>query len=869
MRRLYAFIVTALTLIAIAVINLTGIVDNMNLGIEFKGGFEILYQVLDSNGNEYSDSAKAAATESAAEVIAQRVDIAGVKNPQIEIEEPDYVRITVASKSETGTEDIRQLLSSNAEITFRDSSNNLLATSDELLEINGAKLAYQDGSPIVQLAIADGELWAQITSQVFNSEDPRIIIWLGFEEQYESENEYGFSGDSYADVANNAEAANKIISDATLEEAFDANTTSVIISGSFDAEAAAKMANLIKAGSIDFRLDEVYVSSVGATYGTTAFQASLVAGLIGLIAVCILLISFYGIGGAAASICLVIFVTATLGVYNLLKGEYGPDTIAATVISIGMAVDANIISFERTKDELYRGRPLRKAFDDGNVKSLSSIIDANVTTLIAALALYIFGTRQVKGFATMLIISIFFTVLIMVGLAKLFVSLAAKSSDLQKHPELFGANKKYIPDVEKGETQKYFGKFKNLNIMKHAKKGTIIPFLFIVGSFIVSLGTSAVTYFVNEPNDTNNSNNFEFLNLGLQFHEGTKLYFVSFEEVFSDTELATDETNGFATPEDRVINWFKSTDTSREDGISLLTANDDPYQVTLGSGTLELSEDDSYAYRSILSKYSASYTDGDKSVTYYTISMNWKYELDEDVIELIDNYFEEYSLIFYDEDNDIKLMKVNYSLNFVSPVVAAQTVENALWSLLLASLLIILYVALRYKITYSFAAIIALIHDSLITFAIFALFKIEINIEFVSAILAIIGYSVNDTIVVFDRIREEMATNKEQLDGAKRMEIANTALNETLFRNIITSTSTLLTILALLFFGSEASINFNIAMLIGLIAGVYSTIVIAPYCFLTFETMWEKFKAKNKAKPKTEVKKSNEPSEYVFYGIND
>lgn len=825
MRRLFAFIVLTVTLLTISIMNIPSISDNMNQGIEFKGGFEILYQVLDQDGIEYSDRDKESAVSAAAEVISNRIDIAGVKNPQISTEGDDMIRVTVASKKESETKSIRDLLTSNAEISFRDVNDNLLATADQLLKDNGAVLDYSDGNPVVSLKIKDTTLWEDITRYISTQEDSdnrHIVIWLGYESQYDEVNDYGYSGDSYADISSNPDASNKIVSDATVSQVFYGD---VIITGSFTDELAGKMANMIRAGTINFTLKEISVSSIGATYGNEAFNKSLIAGLIGILAVSVFMIIFYGIAGVASSVALIVYVISTLFGFNLLKGEYGPDTIAATVMAIGMAVDANIISFERIKDELYKGRSLRKAFLEGNKKSLSTILDANITTLIAALSLYVFGTRTVKGFATMLIISIFATMIIMVFLAKFLLSLLCQSKVFQNRQNWFGVKKNNLPDVQKGEGQKYFGRFSNANFMKPAKK-----FAFSSSSFI-ALGLVMIIVY-----------HFALgsgLNLGLQFSQGTKLYFKTADPSFSTTEQVE---SFFVNNEDIAIkpDLIVIGDDSAEVSTALIESNKD----LLDGINAEVSEN---------------------VLKLYTVSVSFKQELSSDVMDYLNEYFSDNKAEFFDLYNN------SYTLNFVSPLVATKTVQNALWSLLIASGFIIIYVAWRFKFTYAAAAIIALIHDSLFMVAAFSLFRIEINIEFVSAVLAIIGYSINDTIVTFDRLRENISeSNIPQLSNNDRIDLVNKSLQQTVGRSILTTISTLLTVISLLIFGSSASFNFNLAMLFGLTAGTYSSIFIAPVLWLWFEKIKDKLiiSRKEKRKDKTVVK-SNEPEEYTFYGIND
>jgi SecD/SecF fusion protein len=823
MRRFIAFIILGITLMTMSIINIPSIGDNMNQGIEFKGGFEILYQVLDQNGSEYTDNEVTSAVSAAAEVISSRIDIAGVKNPLITIEGRDSIRVTVASRSEQETRSIRDLLTSNAEITFRDVDDRLLASADQLLEENGARLDYSEGQPVVALDIRDNDLFQEITAYISglpNPQDRRIVIWLGFNEVYPSGvNEFGFSGDKYKEISQNPQASNKLVSDATVNQTF---FDDVIITGSFSAESAKQIADLILAGTIDFSLQEISVSSVGASYGDEAFNRSLIAGIIGLSAVAALMIYLYGLAGVASAITLFVFVLITLIAFNLLRGEYGPDTIAATVVGIGMAVDANIIVFERIKDELYKGKTLRNAFYEGTRKSLSSIVDANITTLIAGFSLYFFGTRTVRGFATMLIISLFFTMIIVVFLAQLMVSLVAQSQYFQNKPHLFGAKKKYIPDLSKGEARKAYNFFERFNFFKNIKRFIFVP-LIIFGIGVVAIGGFGLA--TGEP-----------LNLGLQFSEGTKLYTRSVNPQFSSV--------------DNVYEFFEN------DPL----INSRPDLVIVGTEVVSLTAIEIEQNRALLE---GAQLDG-LDLTLYTVSVNYKTQLDNDVIDYLNTLF------FDESDKYRELFTSNFTLNFVSPIVAQQTVRNAFFALLIASLLIVIYVAWRFKFSFAASAIIALVHDSLIVFFLFAIFRIEINIEFISAILAIIGYSVNDTIVAFDRLRE----NINEFEGPKithndRVNLVNMSLQQTALRSIITTVSTLLTVVALLIFGSSASVNFNIAMLIGLTAGTYSSVFIAPYFWVLIEDGLEMIKEKYfKSKAKVE-KKSNEPEEYTFYGIND
>ena len=227
-----------------------------------------------------------------------------------------------------------------------------------------------------------------------------------------------------------------------------------------------------------------------------------------------------------------------------------------------------------------------------------------------------------------------------------------------------------------------------------------------------------------------------------------------------------------------------------------------------------------------------------------------------------------------DEWSDIKnklqdkYPEYTFSSSIVSSNVAKNTLYNAAQAMLWAIIAIIAYISARFRWSYSLAAIIALIHDSLIVYALFAIMRLEVNVAFISAILAIIGYSINDTIVSFDRIRENMnARPKSDLTIVDLKEIANKAIKQTVTRSLFTSITTLIAIISLIFFGSSASILFNIAMLIGLIAGTYSSIWVAAYFWIIFENIRIKRLKARVYKPMPKIE--GEPDENIFPGIND
>ena len=436
----------------------------------------------------------------------------------------------------------------------------------------------------------------------------------------------------------------------------------------------------------------------------------------------------------------------------------------------------------------------------------------------------------------------------MVVFNKFIVGLLCKSTIFQDKKHWFGIRKKDIPEVNLKETPKVVGfwdKFKFSKVFKPYNKG-----------FGIFCAVGAVFAIVWQLVFGAGFQSFEAINLGINFSEGTKTYFKTIDSNFATEEGVYDffkvtVTNEFANDEDIVVAI--------------------PDKVIVGEdSTVRLTNSDQVYYKDVLDKYNADYENGYLKV--YTVSITFKTEIDDAVKEYLDEYFTTMMNDLWDYDEEEGLLDIEYNgINFVSPIVGRETVKNALLAVAVAVLLIILYVALRFKLSYSISAIAALGHDALVVIFFFIIFRIEIDIEFISAILSIIGYSVNDTIVTFDRIRElQNEDNEKYVDYEKRLAYTNRALQNTMTRTILTSVSTVIAVIALLVFGSDASINFNIAMTVGLVAGVLSSIYMAPGLFVTLDTKFsaikEKMEKKRASKPK---KKSTEAEEYIFFGIND
>ena len=423
-------IIVMILIISVGALLIKPIINNISYGIDLQGGFEILYNVAPLTEGEELTSDDLQKTYSA---IVKRIDTLGVSEPVITIEGDNLIRVQLPGVS--NEEEARSRISTTAVLTFRDTEDNLLLTSD-ILGRNGAKYNYntQELRHEVALDIDDIEKFYNVTKELSKrgNDNNKIITWLDFDPKT----------DSYESMKSECGLGSmKCISAAYVNEGLSSNT--VTISGSFTKEQAEELADLINSGSLPTKLtEEATPRSVSPTFGEETISKTGIAGIITFVLISLILIFKYRFSGLIGSICLFTYLLLVFILFNAVDGVLTLTGIAALVLGIGMAVDSIIISNERVKDELTRNSKLNIAYKEGNKSSLSSIIDANITTLIAGIVLYIFGESSVRGFATMLIITIFVTVFTCVMLYRLLVSLSVKSGVFKDNPVfLFGKSK--------------------------------------------------------------------------------------------------------------------------------------------------------------------------------------------------------------------------------------------------------------------------------------------------------------------------------------------------------------------------------------------------------------------------------------------
>ncbi len=736
--------IACIFIIALSLTTFIPLLEKTNYGLDLKGGFEVLYEVTPLESDQELNSDMVYNTYKA---ILKRIDILGVSEPEITIEGDNRIRIKLAGV--TNAEEARDTISSTAVLSFRDANDKLLMTSS-VLGGNAKVTTDQYGNPAVSLSIKDTDTFYNVTKKVKDMTNNVIVIWLDYEtgDSYQREKDKcGSLGDS------------KCLSAATVNEAFSSD---VIIQGNFTQKEAESLVELINSGALPTKLTEITSRTVEATYGESSLNNTLFAGVIGLILVSAMMCIIYRFSGFITSMNVILYTLFTFIIFYLIGGVLTLPGIAAMLLGIGMAVDASVISFERIKEQLKIGKSLEEAFEEGNKESFTSIIDANATTIIAAIILFIFGQSSIKGFATVLIITIFVTIGIMVFFSRFVLKQFVKTKFFDDKPNFFiGLNKKKIT-----KSKKLIIPFQKLEFVKTRK------YFFALTIIIIIIGSIFLA--------TNG------LNLGVDFTGGTS--------------------------------------------------------ITVNSNNKEIQE-------YVEEKYTIKKVDENNDSTTIVIEEN----LDKDEISSLANELE-------------TNYQVNTDIFVVSQIVKQELTKNAIYSLILASLGIVIYVSLRFKFNYAISGLIALLHDVVIIILFFAIFKLEVTSIFIAAILTIIGYSINDTIVTFDMIRENYKrnyqnkiTNKDDL-----YDLVNNSVRQTLTRSILTTVTTLLPVICLIFLGAREIVNFNIALFVGFIAGVYSSIFIS-------NQIWVILELRRITKPKKEKKKNkddNEVEELQVKGIN-
>jgi SecD/SecF fusion protein len=518
------------------------------------------------------------------------------------------------------------------------------------------------------------------------------------------------------------------------------------ITGNFDITEAKDLANILKAGKMPARAKIVQEDVVGPSLGQEAINAGLLSFVIALLVVLAFMAFYYNQAGWVADVALFANVFFLMGVLSSLGAVLTLPGIAGIVLTIGLSVDANILIFERVREELHSGMSIKSAVKEGYKNAMSSIIDSNITTLILGIILYVFGNGPIQGFATTLIIGILTSLF-----SAIFITRLIFDGMLEKNK------------VVSFSTKLTENAFKNINInfVGNRKK------YYMLSATIITIG---VIFFLKSG-----------LNFGVDF-KGGRSYIVRFEKDMTTTEVREALATSFGSA---------------------------PEVKTFGKSN-QL-----------------------KITTAYNIEST------------ADNADEEVESKLEEGLSKVKGMPAHkiMSSQKVGENISDDIKQSSVWAMLISCILMFMYIFIRFqRWQFGLGAVAALVHDVLIVLSFYAIFNgvlpfsLEIDQHFIAAILTVMGYSMTDTVVVFDRIREYLnLNNKVVLVGEERKRVINSALNSTLSRTINTSLTIFFVLLAIFIFGGEVIRGFSFALLIGIVIGTYSSICIATPIVIDFD----------------------------------
>ncbi|MBO7729370.1 MAG: protein translocase subunit SecD [Lachnospiraceae bacterium] len=680
-----------------------GSAKNITLGLDLRGGVSITYEVQDKEFTQtdmddtiYKLQLRVAEYSADASVYQEgtdriTVEIPGVYDTQTVIEElgrPGSLQfITYDAKNEDGTVDYTQ---PTVWVTGADVVNAQAGTQSN--QTTGSS------DFVVQLQLGDegAEKFAEATTSHVGD-----IIYIVYD--------------------------GEVVSYPRVQSAITGGNC--VIEGMGSYEAASTLASTIRIGSLNLELEEISSKVVSAKLGDNAVSTSLIAGAIGILLIMIFMIIFYRIPGLAAAISMVFYTAAILLLLNAFNLTLTISGIAGIILSIGMAVDGNVIINARIKEELVAGRSTHEAIRFGFKRSLSAILDGNITTLIVAIVLLIFGSGSVKGFGMTLAIGIVLSVITSLFVSRLLV---------------------YCLYAMGLKAPKFYASVKNTKKKVFDFVGKRVIWFVIAAALIVA-GVATLVI--------NSATGKRAFNYNIEFIGGVST------QVEFDKDYSIDEFN----------------DTMKADISAIINSNDIEGQKVTGTTQYVIKTQD--------------------------IEASVRQEMQDMLVEK------------YGADAE------SFETTYISSSVSKELLRDAYISLLIAAVCMLLYIWIRFrKFKFAISSVIALLHDVLIVVAFFAIFRLSVGNSFIACILTIVGYSINATIVIFDRIRENLKNQAINFDLKK---VINTSVQQSLSRSIFTSATTFVMVLFLYILGVESMRAFAMPLAVGIVAGAFSSIFIS------------------------------------------
>jgi len=699
--------------------------DRMKLGLDVKGG---VYVVMEAQTDLKGEELRTLMEQTQA-VVEERVNQMGLAEPVVTIEGEKRIRVELpgAEDAEAAIAQIGQ----TAQLQF--------ALADGTIVLDGSNV--KDAQ-----AVMDEQSAGYAVALEFDSEGADLF--------YDATS-MAYSGGVDSAIEGVLDKAIMIILDGQIISAPEVNEPisggRCSITGGFTQEEASNLAALIRGGALPVELVEINSSVQSAKIGYNALEMSVYAGIIGLVLILVLMVVAYRAMGIAADLALLLYVVIVLNVLSAMGSVLTLPGIAGIILSVGMAVDANVVIFSRIREEIVAGKTVRVAAQTGFKRAMSTIIDSQVTTLIAAVILYQVGTSAVKGFAFTFMLGIVASIFTAVVVTQLYVGILA---DSRKH-----AKKSYFGIKE--DNTATFSINKDLHFIKHRKVFYIISVVILV----LGLAFGVV----------------RGLNYGIDFTGGTMIQMdmgkqvkiSEVEKAIKDYELKPEIIYSGENNEQIVIRTIESLDNAQR-------------------------------------------------------------------AEIIDTINAEFGTT----DEDVVAQEL------FGPSVGKELRNNAILAIVLASICMLIYIRFRFaQWKFGAAALLGVLHDVLIVISFYAIFNITVNNPFIAGILTVVGYSINDTIVIFDRIRENIRYMKK----GNTEETIDKSITQTLGRSLMTSVTTLIVMVPLLIMAGDAIREFVLPLMVGIIAGAYSSIAVCSPLYYEFSrpehmSKYEKQLKKNKKK---------------------
>ncbi len=720
---------------------ITPLKDRMSLGLDIKGGVYVIMEADAKDIKGMSDDELRQAMEQTQTVIENRINANGLGEPTITIEGQNRIRVEIPEVDDP--EEAIELIGKTAKLEFILADGTLVLEGSNVKKAEAARDDQSTGYAVnLQFDREGADKFGEATTKAYNGEVTSTV----------------------EGVANGAIA---IVLDGQIISAPNVNEPilggSCTITGDFDQEEAQLLAAQINGGALPIGLNEVTSSVQSATIGYNALEMSVIGGLIGLAIILLLMLFVYRGLGLCADIALLLYVVLILNIMSSMGTVLTLPGIAGIIISIGMAVDANVVIFSRIREEIVLGRTVRVATETGSKRAMTTVIDSQVTTLIAAVILYEIGTSAVKGFAYTFMVGIIVSIFTAVFITQLYVKLMAGSDRFAKK-SFFGI---------KEDNSATFHLTKTIQFMDRRK----IFYCISAGILILGLGFGVI----------------RGLNYGIDFTGGTMIQLDMGKQVkISQVDKAIDE-------------------------FDL-----DPQIIYAGE------DNDQIVIRTIKSLDKAGRAE---------------------VITAINDEFG-----IKGNDNVV-------TQEYFGPSVGKELRNNAILAIIISAICMMIYIRIRFRQwTFGGAAMLGVLHDVLIVISFYAIFGITVDNPFIAGILTVVGYSINDTIVIFDRIRE----NIRYMKRGTLKETIDQSITQTLGRSLMTSLTTIIVMVPIVIIAGEAIREFVFPLMVGVLAGTYSSICVCSPVFFelgkrgrTSEYQRQIKEAEKKAKKK--AKKEGKP----------